>query len=97
MAKLTEKEVVHIAELSGLKLSSAEATRFREQLSEVLAYIEVLQKIDTSKVPPTAQVTGLRDICREDRAEPSLAQGEALSCAKKRRRGMFGVRRLLKQ
>ncbi len=78
---LTIKQVEDIAHLARLNLSKQEKERFREQLSAILDYAEKLQQADTSDVPPTAQVTGLQGVMRDDRIEPSLTQEEALSNA----------------
>lgn len=91
MVKLTKKEVLHIAKLAGLKLTPQEVKKFQAQLSEVLAFVEILSEIDTSEVTPTSQVTGLKDVCREDKVGKSLSQEEVLSGAKEQRRGMFKI------
>src|SRR5574338_1362313 len=52
--KLTREEVEHIAQLARLELTEEEKDRFREQLSDILAYAERLQALDTSHIPPTA-------------------------------------------
>lgn len=66
MAKLSSEEVVHIAKLSRLELFDKEIGKYQEQLSSVLEYVEKLDSVDTSKVDPTANVTGLSNIYRED-------------------------------
>jgi aspartyl-tRNA(Asn)/glutamyl-tRNA(Gln) amidotransferase subunit C len=67
--KLTKKEIEHIANLARLDLTDEEFKKYGEQLSGVLSYIEQLQEVDTTDVEPTAQVTGLENVMREDRAE----------------------------
>ncbi|MGB0389765.1 MAG: Asp-tRNA(Asn)/Glu-tRNA(Gln) amidotransferase subunit GatC, partial [Ardenticatenaceae bacterium] len=42
---------------------------------------ETLQELDTSGIPPTAQVTGLTGVMREDVVAPSLTQEQVLSNA----------------
>jgi aspartyl-tRNA(Asn)/glutamyl-tRNA(Gln) amidotransferase subunit C len=67
MAKLTKEEVEHIAKLSKLRLTSAENELYREQLSGILEHVEQLSKVDTDKTEITANVTGLKNITREDK------------------------------
>ena len=64
--KLSKKEVQHIAQLARLGLTKADEARFATQLSSILDYVEQLQQVDTSGVEPTAQVTGLENVMRED-------------------------------
>lgn len=89
---LSKDQVKHIAKLANLKLTSAEINKFQKQLSEVLEYVEQLNKLNTKKVEPTSQVTGLENVFREDEPKPSLSQEEVLSGAKNTEKGMFKVK-----
>ncbi len=66
---LSQEQIKHIAKLARLDLSEEELKIYGEQLSGVLGYIEQLQEVDTSSTEPTAQVTGLVNVLREDGAE----------------------------
>lgn len=63
---LTKKEVEHIAILARLGLAEEEKEKFAKQLSSILDYVNQLQEVDTSKIKPTAQVTGLENVLRAD-------------------------------
>ena len=78
---LTLKEVAQIGQLARLNLTPDEIERFRAQLSAILEYAERLQALDTSSVPPTAQVTGLQGVLRDDEPLPGLDQDDALANA----------------
>jgi len=71
MAKLSKEEIEHIAKLSRLDLSSEEKERYSRELSAVLAYVDQLSEVDTETVEPTANVTGLQNIWRDDSVESS--------------------------
>ena len=94
--KLTKEQVRHIAQLANLQLKDKEVTKFQKQLSDVLGYIDVLNELDTSKVKPTAQVTGLQNVFREDELGKSLTQEEALSGTKNKHNGYFKVKAIFK-
>lgn len=64
--KLSKKEVEKIAQLARMGLTEEEKKTFADQLSVILDYVEKLKEVDTSKVEPTAQVTGLEDHLRND-------------------------------
>jgi len=62
------------------------------QLSAILDYIAMLQEVDVSNVPPTAQVTGLTTVWRPDVVGEMLTQEQALANAPDQQDGMFRVR-----
>jgi len=64
--KLSREEIKHIADLARLELTAEELTKYGEQLSAILSYIDQLQEVDVAGVEPTAQVTGLVNVWRED-------------------------------
>jgi len=66
---ISKKEVQHIAKLARIDFSEKELLKLSKQLSAILDYIEKLKEVDTSKVEPTAQVTGLENVIREDKSK----------------------------
>ena len=93
--KLTREEVLHIALLARLGVAEAEADRFREQLSNILENFEVLQQVDTTDIPPTAQSISLQNIVSDDEVAPSLTQSQVLANAPQTEGGFFKVRAVL--
>lgn len=89
---LTSTDVAHVARLARLSLSAEELERMRSQLSDILAYIELLQEVDVSGVEPTAQVTGLATVMRPDAVTERLSREAALANAPDQREGMFRVK-----
>lgn len=87
--------VPHVAKLANLPLKNEEIKKFEKQLSEILSYVEKLKEIDTSKVESTSQVTGLKNVTREDVTSPSLPQADALSSANSKHNGFFKVKAIL--
>lgn len=65
---LTLEEVKKIATLARIEVSPQEQKRYAETISAVLDYMTILNEVDTAGVEPTAQVTGLMDVVREDTA-----------------------------
>jgi aspartyl-tRNA(Asn)/glutamyl-tRNA(Gln) amidotransferase subunit C len=93
--KLSREEVLHIARLARVALTEAEITRMSEQLSNLLEHFEVLQKVDTEGVPPTAQSVDLQSVMRDDVVSPSLSAEEVLANAPRREDDCFRVRAVL--
>jgi len=87
---ITEKDVAYVADLANLELTAEERARMVRDLSSILDYIGRLNELDTSNVPPMAQISdrfGTPDAPgsgrfayarRPDAAAPSLAHEEAL-------------------
>lgn len=90
--KLTKEQVIHIAKLANLSLTEEEIIKFQQQLSDILGYIDILNELDTTKVKPTLQVTGLENVDREDVVKPSLTQEESLANTKNKHKGYFKVK-----
>lgn len=72
--KLSEEQVEHIAKLARLGLTDKENKKFQKELSAILEFIEQLNKVKTEKVEPTAQVTGLENVSRQDKSRPKTKQ-----------------------
>lgn len=90
-------DVTHVAKLASLPLSPEEGKKFEKQLSEILTYVEKLKEVDTKNVEATSQVTGLKNVTREDEAKPCLSQEETLSNAKSKNNGLFKVKAILEE
>ena len=66
MADLTREDVLKLARLARLRLTDDEVKKYQAELSEILGYVEMLQKVDTDGLQPTSQVTGLTNVMRAD-------------------------------
>lgn len=66
MSKLTRDDVLKLARLARLDLSDDEIERYRDELSDILQYVEQLQSVDYKGLKPTNQVTGLTNVMRDD-------------------------------
>jgi aspartyl-tRNA(Asn)/glutamyl-tRNA(Gln) amidotransferase subunit C len=95
--KVTEQDVTYAADLANLELTAEERTGMLRDLNSILEYVDRLNELDTSNVPPLAQVSDRYGVdeskqgCerfayanREDILEglrKSLPHGEALANA----------------
>jgi aspartyl-tRNA(Asn)/glutamyl-tRNA(Gln) amidotransferase subunit C len=95
MPKLNLEEVEHIAELARLGLSDAEKEMFREQLSSILDYAEMLKQINTSGVVPTTSALPLENVMRPDEAADSLSVEDVLANSPDATSDQFRVRSIL--
>ena len=86
-------DIQHIAKLANLLIDADQEKLFTPQLTAILAFVSKLQEISTDNVKPTAQVTGLINVYREDVIDESrmLLQKDALRNAKATHDGFFVV------
>ena len=78
MSKLTREQVLKLALLSRLSLNEEEIAKYQEELSSILTYIERLESVDVSGLTPSYQVTGLKNVMREDEVAVQAASPEDL-------------------
>lgn len=76
---ITVEDVRYIAELARLAFSTDEEERLVRELNDVLGYVEKLNELDTSAVPPMSHVLDLYNVFRDDRVEERISREEALS------------------
>ena len=93
--KLSREEALHIALLARLGLTETEVDRLSEQLSNILESFEVLQQVDTSGIPPTAQSIALQNVMKDDEEAASLPPNQILANAPQRDGDFFRVRAVL--
>jgi aspartyl-tRNA(Asn)/glutamyl-tRNA(Gln) amidotransferase subunit C len=92
---LTTEQVKHVAHLARLRLTDEEVERYREQLSAVLEYAQMLDEVDTSSIPPTATVLPLHTVLRADEPELSFDPDDILDNAPHRDGQFFRVHAIL--
>ena len=89
------KQIEQVARLSRIILTDEEKDIFREQLTDILGYIEKLDELDTDDVQPMAYATSLKNIFREDKQKPSFARQEILELSPSSTNGFFKVPKIL--
>jgi aspartyl-tRNA(Asn)/glutamyl-tRNA(Gln) amidotransferase subunit C len=67
--KVSEKDVLYVADLANLELTDAERQCMLKDLNSILDYIDMLGRLDTKDVPPMAQVATLAASDREGAAK----------------------------
>ena len=97
--KVTEQEVSHVADLANLQLTEQERAQLAKDLNSILEYIDRLNELDTSNVPPMAQVAGTTtaDAMRADELRPSLLHEAALQNAPDASDGFFKVPKVIEK
>jgi aspartyl-tRNA(Asn)/glutamyl-tRNA(Gln) amidotransferase subunit C len=97
---LSEKGVVYVADLAHLELTDQEIKKFVPQLDAVLEYVQKLNQLDTTGIEPMAQVTypaAENPALRDDRAQRTFTQEEALKNAPEQGGGCFKVPQVIER
>lgn len=76
---IDKKQVEHVAKLARLGLKEGEAEKFAGQLSAILGYVDILEEVKEDAVL-TSQVTGLKNVSREDKEDRFCSGAELLEC-----------------
>ena len=79
--KITTEMVDYISELSRLKLPEEEKEKMTGELEQILAYMDVLEGLDTDGVEPMSHVIPLKNVLRADEVVPSEDRAALLSNA----------------
>ncbi|MGH7813882.1 MAG: Asp-tRNA(Asn)/Glu-tRNA(Gln) amidotransferase subunit GatC [Candidatus Binataceae bacterium] len=93
--KITLEQVRHVARLARLKLFPDEEESLRAAMEQMIGYVEKLNELDTSNVPPTAQVGDIGVAMRPDEVTNRPASEEMLANAPARDRNYFKVPKIL--
>ena len=78
MTQISRDDVLKLASLSGLQLDEDEIDGLRADITNILAYVEPLDALDTSQVEPVYQVTGLENVYRNDTVDQGDVSRESL-------------------
>jgi aspartyl-tRNA(Asn)/glutamyl-tRNA(Gln) amidotransferase subunit C len=96
---INESDIAKVAQLAHLELGEAELKMFVPQMTEIVAYVEQLNELDTANVEPAigglTPEGALTDSSRRDEIEGSLGQKLALAEAPDPAAGHFRVPKVL--
>lgn len=95
MSGISREEIERIAALARLRLDEGELSRVQDELAAILSYVETLERVDTSDVPPTAHVIPLVTPLRDDVAAPPIAPELAVANAPDRAGSAFVVPKVI--
>ena len=88
---IDKKVVENVAVLGRLELSEDEKEEYTVQLNAILGYMEMLNKLDTTNVQPTAHVLPLKNVYRQDVVKPSMEREKVIANAPEKEDGQFKV------
>jgi aspartyl-tRNA(Asn)/glutamyl-tRNA(Gln) amidotransferase subunit C len=93
--KITPEIVDHIAHLARLEFEGERKTAIMEDMERIVNFMEKLQEVDTENVEPLIFMTKEINHLREDVAEVTVTQKEALKNAPKADSDYFRIPKVL--
>jgi aspartyl-tRNA(Asn)/glutamyl-tRNA(Gln) amidotransferase subunit C len=91
---ITEKDVLHIANLAKIELKPEEVAKFKEEFAKILEYFNMLDEVDED-VEPTYHVLPLKNVFREDVPSKPLPREDVLMNARHVEDGYFKGPRIM--
>lgn len=88
---ITKKDVQYIAALARVDLPQDKLEGLTKNLTDIVGYVEQLQKLDLKDIKPTSHAVPLTDALRQDIVKSSLSNAQALSLAPQAKDGCFKV------
>ncbi len=79
--EVTPQLVDQLAHLSRLYFSDAEKASVQQDLQKMVAFVEQLNKVETTGVEPLLHMGGAVNVFREDEVKQTITREEALSNA----------------
>ena len=107
--KVSESDVLYVADLANLELTAAEKGRMVRDLNSILEHAEMLNELDTSNVPPLAEVVSMFAgtqlppgerfgyAMRADEARPGLPHEAALANSPESDKTFFKVPKVIEK
>ncbi|YAF98202.1 MAG: Asp-tRNA(Asn)/Glu-tRNA(Gln) amidotransferase subunit GatC [Nodularia sp. CChRGM 3473] len=92
---IDREQVRKVALLARLELTPEEEEQFTTQLGSILDYIEQLNAVDVSDVPPTTRAIDVSNVTREDKLQPYPEREAILNSAPEQENEFFKVPKIL--
>ena len=79
--EITKEMVDYVSVLSRLRLEEDAKERMQGELQQIIAYMDVLNGLDTTGVEPMSHVFPVKNVLREDEIAPSAPRETLLANA----------------
>jgi len=70
-----------VADLARLGITKDEKKKYTKQISEIFKYFDELKMIDLSNIEPASQITGLKNVTRDDEVHLVFSENKVLGQA----------------
>lgn len=95
--KIDDQIIDKISRLAYLEFGEEEKEKIRQDLEQILTFVEKLRELDTENVEPLVYLSDKTDVLREDRIIPTLSTEEALLNAPEKSGRFFKVPKVIRK
>ncbi|KKN85884.1 hypothetical protein LCGC14_0275020 [marine sediment metagenome] len=95
MAGIDEKLIRHIGRLSRIELTDEQVETFGRQFTDIVAYMDKLQELDTEGVEPMAHAVPIHNVFGDDVVVESIGPERALANAPDRDGDFYKVPKVI--
>jgi aspartyl-tRNA(Asn)/glutamyl-tRNA(Gln) amidotransferase subunit C len=92
---ISKDEVKHIAGLARIGVTEKDMDKFSKDLSVILDWIKQLEEVKIEGVVPTAHISGVKNIMREDKVEEFFAKEKIIKLFPEEKDGYDKVKSIL--
>ena len=93
--KIDDQMIDKISGLAYLEFGEEEKEKIRQDLEQILTFVEKLRELDTENVEPLVYLSDKTDVLREDRMIPTISTEEALLNAPEKSGTFFKVPKVI--
>ena len=95
--EITDELVDHIAHLARLEFEGEKKEEIKADLNKIIDFVDQLNEVDTEGVEPLIFMTDAINVLREDKAEVTISQAEALKNAPNKDSDYIKIAKVLKK
>ena len=95
--KIDDQIIDKISRLAYLEFGEEEKEKIRQDLEQILTFVEKLRELDTENVEHLVYLSDKTDVLREDRIIPTLSTEEALLNAPEKSGRFFKVPKVIRK
>ena len=95
MERISSEDVRHLSALARVGMTDAEIELMRDQMSNILENIDILNQVDTEGVEPTGHSVDVVSVMRDDEVSPSSPVEDVMANAPNRDGDHIRVRAVL--
>ena len=95
--KIDDQIIEKISGLAYLEFGEEEKEKIRQDLEQILTFVEKLKELDTENVEPLVYLSDKTEVLREDRMIPTISNEEALLNAPEKSGRFFKVPKVIQK
>jgi len=94
---INDETITYVAALAKLELTAEEKEKAKEDLGNIIQYMEIMNEIDTTGVDPMSHVFPVKNVFRDDRVKNQPDRENLLANAPEQKNGCFKVPRTVEE